>query len=290
MGANLVDFRKFKFLLFCLTLTPGVIGCTSQETSGTVEGQIIVTPVAQIIASDLASVDGAVRRSPWISETGTRRIDLDDILRLSTISSLRDHRPYRAVAIGNPAICGGSWHSWNYSTQDAAATAALKGCLRYREGWERHVQGTCGCRLVMLENRLLVEPSVLKFKGRVPGILRITDRSSVKLMYGMVEAAGDTGQNLPMRFFNDQGNQVCDGQYSLSLLQAAMGSGSFHASCFGGEVSATGDIAIMRVSQKHMKGTAPVVYGTGRTNGGEKFGIIIGVPVTRYEQFRELLE
>lgn len=142
----------------------------------------------------------------------------------------------------------------------------------------------------MVDKRLLIDPSELMMKPRNPAILRVSKDGVETLIYGTVESSGTTGSNLPFRLFNDRGQKICGGNYSISLLEAALGSGGFEANCFEGSLGFNGEISIKRIALRHMSGNTTLAIGKGEASDGSKIGMLLGIPVTRFDEYKDLLE
>lgn len=246
-----------------------------------------ITPTAPIIAYNTAEVPQIINTSKWqyapkVGETSLTGVPL--------LNRLKDYRPNRAFAIGYPYECGGSWHSWNYSSETSAANAALIGCLNHLRGIEKHMGQKCGARLVMVNKNLFVNMEELPTKFRVPFIMVIKPLSGKKaLVYGMFQYEGP-GKNLPLSVFNEKGNKVCTGDYSLSTIQAFLGSGNFRINCFDNKLVADGNFSGKRIKLKHMSGNLTVGVGKGQASDGSELNFFTGITIDYYEDYKGLLE
>jgi len=218
-------------------------------------GNLLVTPTPPIIAYESTQIDKTTVKVNLATMKEIGQTGLKDVPLLNMSRSLKNYRPNRAYAIGYPDECGGSWHSWSYQSEEFAAKAALKGCLHYVKGREKHVGKKCGARLVLVNKKLLANPEDLPNRHSVPFVMETSSTESQEtIIYGMFEYEGP-GENLSMTLFNDSGKKICDGRYTLTVMQAAIGSGAFELDCFEGKLQAQGELSLKRIRLKNKRGT-----------------------------------
>ena len=264
--------------------------CTAAYRPASKVLDLTVTLTRPIIVYDKAEVYGAIADSPWEAAQKVSECSSSDIPLWSIHRTLRDYRPHRALALGFPYDCGGSWHAWSYESKAGAAAAALGNCLIYMKGLEKHTGFRCGARLVMVDQDLLVSAEELPAKRRFPFIMEATPLMDKKFPFcGMFESEGP-GQNRRLEVFNDKGKKVCVGEYSLSYLQAFLGSGDFELNCFDGQLTGEGSFSVEKINLRHVSGEAQVAIGKGRTSDGGKFRFLTGITIDQYEMYKDLLE
>jgi hypothetical protein len=219
-------------------------------------------------------------------------LSIENVMALSGNRTLSNHRPDTAYAIGYPKECGGGWNAWNRRSKLSAAEGALSGCLSVREGYEEHTDVSCSCRLILINKTILADPDRINFRRRAPVTLYFRPPGSVKpkLMKGMIEYAGDTGTNLPIKVYGFRGNEMCRGSYSISMLEAVAGSGDFSLSCFPERVKVNGEIRIKRVKNPRGRGFIRVVVGTAETSSGDNVSMVAGIPHSLVEEHPQLIE
>lgn len=285
MYKALVHKTKWFLLLFSL-----LVACTSGYRSGTNDLDLAIAPTPPLIAYENAEAYSAIAGCPWqsakkIGQCSSNRIPLWTIDR-----TLRNCRPNRALAIGYPYDCGGSWHSWSYGSETGAAVAALDGCLNYLKGLEKHTGLRCGARLVLVNQTLLVNPEELPTKSRIPFIMDVKPLTGEEFsVYGMFESEGP-GRNRRLEVFNDKGEKVCKGESSLSYIHAFLGSGDFDMNCFDGKLTGQGTLSVKRINLRHLSGETTVAIGKGRTSDGGEFEFLTGITIDQYETYKDLLK
>jgi len=96
----------------------------------------------------------------------------------------------------------------------------------------------------MVDQNLLVSAEELPAKSHVPFIMEekpvMGQRFSI---YGFFENEGPR-QNRRGEVFNDRGEKVCTGEYSLSIFQAFLGSGDFKLNCFDNKLVGQGSFSV----------------------------------------------
>jgi hypothetical protein len=285
MRQNLIH-ETIPILLFILLLG----GCASAYRPGSEELDLAITPTPPIIAYDKAEVYRAIATSPWESVEKVSKCSSSTIAYWNINTSLKDYRPHRAFALGYPYDCGGSWHAWSYRTESSAAEAALNRCLEYLSGIEKHTGHKCGARLVLIDQRLLVSKEEIPTKSRVPFIMEVIPLTGEKFsIYGMFEYEGP-GQDRRLEVFNEKGENVCTGEYSLSYLQAIFGSGDFKMNCFGGKFAGHGTLSTKRIKLRHVSGESSVAIGKGKSSDGGQFRFLTGINIDQFEKYKDLLE
>jgi hypothetical protein len=269
-------------------------GCSSLP-NGLGDSSISYIKGKEFIAKDHSEIysvsskaDDVVRNSSPSGEV----LSIENVPALSGVSALSNYRPDSAYAIGYPKECGGSFTAWNYQSKLSAAKAALSGCLLYREGFEEHTDASCSCRLILINKTILAHPDQINFRRRTPVTLyfRPPGQRKPEIMQGMIEYAGDTGTNLPMKIYNFKGNEMCRGSYSISMLEAVAGSGNLSLSCFPERVSVNGEIRIKRLKRPDGRGFNRVVVGIADTSSGDSVALVAGIPYSLSKEHPELLE
>ena len=264
--------------------------CTSPYRAGPSGLDLAITPTPPIIAYERGEVYPAIATSPWQNAQKVSECSSNTVPYWNIKTSLKDYRPHRALAIGYPYDCGGSYHAWSFNSEATAAAAAVNRCLEYLSGIEKHTGHRCGARLVLVDQKLLVSKEELPAKSRVPFIMEATPLTGNSYsIYGMFEYEGP-GQDRKCDAYNDKGEKVCTGEYSLSLFQAILGSGDFRMNCFGGKVVGQGTLSVKNINLRHVYGEFTVGIGKGKTSDGGKFRFLTGITIDHYEEYRYLLE
>ena len=273
-----------------LLLLSLLAGCTPAHRSGHKLPDLSITPTTPIIAYHKDQISPVIAGSPWESVQKVGECSSSNIPLWTTNRTLNNYRPNRAVAVGFPYDCGGSWHSWSYNSEASAAAAALNRCLDYMTGLEKHTGRRCGARLILVNQRLLVTPEELPAKSRVPFIMELREVTGERFsIYGMFQYEGP-GQNRRLDVFSDKGDNVCSGEYSLSYIQALFGSGDFSMNCFDGKLSAKGTLSVKRINPRHMPGESTIGIGKGRSSVGQEFRFVTGITIDQYETYKDLLQ
>lgn len=156
------------------------------------------------------------------------------------------------------------------STKRQAATDALANIFNWSRSMAKYSGKKCGARLVILDGGLLIKPEELAdklytafvLKGKSPGGEDVT-------IYGVYQHNG-FGKNLPIIYFNNKGEKICEGTYSLSISKARQGSGKFEVTCFSDQYTSesTGIVSFDYNS--------PVLTTRGQSSDGSDFEIHIG--------------
>lgn len=276
---NKINFILFRpvFILVCLIIT----ACA---------GKMTITHSKPVIVYDEGQISEVVSDSEWKLKDTNTEVSMNDVPLLNSSKSLKKYRPNRAYAIGYPYKCGGSWQTWNYKSETQAVSKALSGCLNFVKSREKHVGEKCGARLILVNKKLLVNPENLPTKFYTPFVMEIdSNDESHSQIYGMFSYEGP-GKNLPMTLFNDNGKPICEGRYSLSTMQAVMGSGTFEMQCFDRKIKAQGSLSIDRIKIKDSSATLTISRGRGSTSDGNDFKFITNLTIDQFNNNRHLLK
>jgi hypothetical protein len=279
-----------KSVVAIISLSLFITECAPRGVLRGEKKDLAIIPTAPIIAFTEAQIGEAINKATWGLDNKVGETSLSDVPLLNFKKSLKDYRPHRALAIGYPNECGGSWHSWNRSSEDLAAKAALRGCLQLVSGRDKHVRRECGARLVMVNKGLIVRPEELPDQFRKPFIAETKSlRVEEGLIYGMYQHEG-LGEDLPLILFDDKGTKICEGRYSYSKIHALLGSGKFEMQCLDNQLRVQGALSAKRVRIRNMPGSVWVGIGKGRASDGSDFNFLTGITIDDYEDYKYLLK
>ena len=76
----------------------------------------------------------------------------------------------------------------------------------------------------------------------------------------------------------------------LAYLKLHWGQVDFEANCFEGSLGFNGEISIKSIALRHMSGNTTLAIGKGEASDGSKIGMLLGIPVTRFDEYKDLLE
>lgn len=238
----------------------------------------------------LAQNDEQIRQASSLAEQhafwGGQPIDL------SRVSFFNDSNSFarqwlakpnnRAMAFGHPQRCAYYTSTWNYRSAYRAASEALRHCLNKIKVMQDHMGGDCGCKIGLVNQRILIPLDELVYRKSLPALALVKDQRGRREILGYIETSGRTGRNQSMIFFNEKNTEVCRGTYDV-MTEDMRGAGQL--SCFGGRIDGK---ALFKVAG-YREGQA---YGTALLKGRDTQLILVyGLPSAEFQNRRqELLE
>jgi hypothetical protein len=284
LSAVFASLIALAILSGCSSSSDGLAGSSISYIEG---NEFSAKDQSEIYSVSSKANDVVKNRSP----SGTV-LSIENVMALSGSSTLSNYRPNSAYAIGYPKECGGSWNTWNSRSTLRAAKSSLSQCLNYREGFEEHTDASCSCRLVLINKTILAHPDQINFRRRTPVTIYVRPPGlrKPKILKAMIEYAGETGTNLPMKVYSFKANEMCRGSYSISRLEAVAWRGDFSMSCFSEKVTVNGEVRIRRVKKPTGPGFIRVVVATGNTSSGGKLAFVAGIPYSLLKEHPELIE
>lgn len=236
-----------------------------------------VISTSPIVAFNEAQVDAAINNANWSSDLKVGETSLDNGPFLSfykLLFGLDDVRPHSALAVGYPYECAQTNSVYRRSSETSAARAALNAVLSSARTMAKHSGKECGARLVLLNNKLLIRPDELPDKVNVAYVLKGQSVDGTEeVTYGIIQHQG-TGKNLPLAAFNNDGEKVCDGIYSLSILQAFR-SGKFKIKCSGDQFS--GEL------EGNFEFRGNILISKGQLSDGGDYEFYVGMSINAYQ-------
>ena len=158
---------------------------------------------------------------------------------------------------------------------------AMRRCARHRAGFHRHTERRdCGCRLAVVNDVLLMDPSQLNWRQRAPGLLF---RGTGEPLHVMAAYVDGIGANLPMTIYDRSGAAICQGRYSVDPIEVIFGFGPFSLTCDGGAVAASGKLSVKKVYLDEGKRAFLTAIGKGQSDDGAPFKFILGIPRRIYD-------
>ncbi len=201
----------------------------------------------------------------WTASTLGDRVELATVKneRLMTLfdRSFGNAR-HSALAVGHPRFCGFYWRTYQHESQADASRGALSNCLSYMKKLEDWVPGGCGCRLIMVNGKIVARLSDLTSDWYLPAVMIIEDQTGkIDEIHGSLRSAGIYGVN-------------------------ASGIGSFKISCFDGKRMASGELELHAPFTNHT-----IVAGSGTFDDGSAFYFLSGLLSPEFKFRRaELIE
>lgn len=218
-----------------LSLAVGCAGTSSQSDdarnapAAAVSGDRVdlrVIPSEEFVADRVAGITGVVEAAEALAAADGATIDARDVEFFRNSELGREwltKRLHRAVSSGYPAKrCPYHYVAWEAATRSEAIERALRQCLNYVQNMPALGEGRqthCGCRLVALDNLLLVPPAELSYRNLVPALLlrnKLDDKEVRSAIPGFFEFSGRAGTDLPIRMVSREGYPLCEGTYSTT--------------------------------------------------------------------------
>jgi len=190
-----------------------------------------------------------------------------------------------AVAIGYPEKCGYSYTAYRYQTEEAAISRAMTEVVDYVKNKGKHVGKNCGARLLVINDKLVVEPEDIPryFYATYVMLINDSNEGTETKAYGVLTYSGP-GEDLPLKLHDDKGKLVCNGRYSLSIMQAFLGTGKMQLNCFDGQLSAKGDFDYKKYKDRQLG------VGSVRFSDGTDVKFISNITIDEFEDFRSLIK
>ena len=280
-----------KLLTIFILIIIGLYGCATKQLGISQEEFIVdITPIEPIIIYDTNDLDDAIKKVTEMKLEPIGKINLLDIPVFNRQRKMRFLPLDRAYAIGFPHKVGGSWRTWSYNSPTGASKAALRGCLNFVKDREPHLGEKAGAQLILVNNNLLVHPDTLPKSFHVPYILKRFNKSGeTTILHGMFQHAGPGG-NLKLKLFDSNGSLVGEGTYSLTILQAALDSGSFKMMYYPEQIEIKGTFLTEKIKLKHEAGAYRISIGKGHLPDGSKVNFFTGISIEHLKYYEYLLE
>ncbi len=251
-----------------------------------------ITPISPVILNDVKQLDAVINSVSLDNREQKGEISLSEIPIFNRDSDFIERPGNRAYAVGYPFRCGGSTSSWKADHFKTAVRSVLKRSLEYSKSRESHVNNGCGARLILINNNLLVDPAELPKSFFVTYVMKlnaITDKYGKSgIAHGMFEYSG-RGENLPVKLYDTKGQLICNGSYSLTLVQAVFNTGSFQMKCFNKQVNFTGALTTEKIVLKHKKGKLRIAIGKGQLPDGSTIKLFTGISIDYLAYYKDLL-
>ena len=254
-------------------------GSPSSDRGLAQSGRMTLMQIAPLTAKNASEIPGIVRRFQAADPDGNRRVwvnDVDLFLTSSIGKSFINGATPKALAIGTPPEnC--PWYQVSSGSSAAGAVRSVLGkCL---DGLSRAATGRepCACRVVAVNRSLLVKPSDLPFRPRLPAHLIWVDaRGDVRRQVVFADLA-DSGSARPVNLATADGRSLCSGKLDdLALPRADV---SLDCDGIGGGL--TGRLNIEGFREGRIYGIADLQSGATRA------ALFLGYSEAQYRATRE---
>jgi hypothetical protein len=274
-----VHWQNVCAALIFLALVAVAIGACSPKTA-------IKPEPSEMTVFSHSEIGNLIPDQSWTAPTLGDRVELATVKneRLKTLfdRSFGNAR-HSALAVGHPRFCGFYWRTYQHESQADASRGALSSCLSYVKKLEDWVPGGCGCRLIMVNGKIVARLSDLTSDWYLPVVMIIEDQTGkIDEIHGSLRSAGIYGENISGWLYDNEGREVCRGSYGVN----ASGIGSFKISCFDGKRMASGELELHAPFTNHT-----IVAGSGAFDDGSAFYFLSGLLSPEFKYRRaELIE
>jgi hypothetical protein len=97
------------------------------------------------------------------------------------------------------------------------------------------------------------------------------------------------GKDLPLELYNEKGKKLCEGNYTLSKMQAFLGVGTFEMKCFNEQVEAQGELSMKKMRIGSSSSSITIGIGKGKASDGSDFKFLTNMTIDDYEKYKYLL-
>lgn len=210
---------------------------------------INASPVMSVAGVADEAYDGTWRNGVPIASISSDSLEIFQNIPFSGWLNAENHR---AFAIGTPASCPYSWRSTGYPTAEMAAMEALQFCTEKVIRFNQHQEGSCGCKLAIVDNQLFVDPAELAVPRIAPALW---DFGNGTMVAGLLVYDRIFGRNNPIQFVDSGGQLRCQGTYSASI---ALVDNSFRVNCDFASGTLKGKVGVKNLQSFNPHGEALV--------------------------------
>ena len=239
--------------------------------------QFYLVSSTPLTALDRDDIPGIVNPARELSAAGASVVPLADVELIARTEIGRDYATtggHRALVVGTPAHCP-YLTAAQQGTAASAIARAVGRCLDYVHDVARQRGQDCGCRVVALDDKVLVPPASLQFRELLATIL-IRERAGPdgrSVVAGLLEMPATLGHQAALRVLDRGGGELCTGRYTATRPA----NGKLWLDCADAAQPLAGKFRVLGFTDGRLFGVARA------TSADERMTIIFGVPEAEFD-------